>query len=221
MLALITDTSLLPLHLHLCLLRRLQLPMTRRRAAHSHTRCRWIHKRAAWQLCHCHCSTPAWWPSLHLRASLAALWARDCQVWHKQCVYKHQNPQACGFLTPCGCVATCLYRPTTPCIVPHSHCCCRHCLLPFAAAIRCCCCCCCCHLLLPLLLPPLPVAANTVSPELRPVTAVVVGAALGAGVLYAGYQAKLKRDGAAVIELYNHLVEVRTIMTGCCYLLHL
>lgn len=28
-------------------------------------------------------------------------------------------------------------------------------------------------------------------------------------MVYAGYQAKQKRDGAAVIDLYNYLVEVR------------
>jgi hypothetical protein len=35
-----------------------------------------------------------------------------------------------------------------------------------------------------------------------------IGAALGAAVVYAGLQAKQKRDGAAVIDLYNYLVEV-------------
>ncbi|KAF8060559.1 SULTR2 [Scenedesmus sp. PABB004] len=47
-----------------------------------------------------------------------------------------------------------------------------------------------------------------VSPEAKPITAALVGAALGAGALYAGYQAKQKRDGAAVIDLYNYIVEL-------------
>jgi hypothetical protein len=38
-----------------------------------------------------------------------------------------------------------------------------------------------------------------------------IGAALGAAVVYAGYQAKQKRDGAAVIDLYNYLVEVSAV----------
>jgi hypothetical protein len=40
----------------------------------------------------------------------------------------------------------------------------------------------------------------------------VIGAALAAGVVYAGVQAKQKRDGAAVIDLYNYIVEVG----ACC-----
>jgi hypothetical protein len=32
---------------------------------------------------------------------------------------------------------------------------------------------------------------------------------VASAALYVGYQAKLKRDGAAVIDLYNYLVEVR------------
>ncbi len=47
-----------------------------------------------------------------------------------------------------------------------------------------------------------------VSPATKPIASAVVGAALGAAVLYAGYQAKQKRDGAAVIDLYNYIVEV-------------
>ena len=56
-----------------------------------------------------------------------------------------------------------------------------------------------------------------VSPDVRPIASAVVGAALGAAVVYAGYQAKQKRDGAAVIDLYNYIVDVsmqcRTKMT--------
>jgi hypothetical protein len=52
-------------------------------------------------------------------------------------------------------------------------------------------------------------AAAAVSPDARPIVGAVVGAALAAGVVYAGVQAKQKRDGAAVIDLYNYIVEVR------------
>jgi hypothetical protein len=48
-----------------------------------------------------------------------------------------------------------------------------------------------------------------VSPDARPIVGAVIGAALAAGVVYAGVQAKQKRDGAAVIDLYNYIVEVR------------
>lgn len=59
------------------------------------------------------------------------------------------------------------------------------------------------------LLPPAsPLPNTTVSPSTKPITSAVVGAALGAAVVYAGIQAKQKRDGAAVIDLYNYLVEV-------------
>ncbi|KAF6255592.1 hypothetical protein COO60DRAFT_1641425 [Scenedesmus sp. NREL 46B-D3] len=47
-----------------------------------------------------------------------------------------------------------------------------------------------------------------VSPDARPIVGAVVGAALAAGVVYAGVQAKQKRDGAAVIDLYNYIVEL-------------
>jgi hypothetical protein len=50
-----------------------------------------------------------------------------------------------------------------------------------------------------------------VSPDVRPFVSAAVGAALGAAVVYAGLQAKQKRDGAAVIDLYNYLVEVRAL----------
>lgn len=50
---------------------------------------------------------------------------------------------------------------------------------------------------------------HAVSPSTRPIVSAVIGAGLGAAVVYAGYQAKQKRDGAAVIDLYNYLVEVR------------
>jgi hypothetical protein len=42
----------------------------------------------------------------------------------------------------------------------------------------------------------------------------VIGAALAAGVVYAGVQAKQKRDGAAVIDLYNYIVEVGFSRSG-------
>lgn len=47
-----------------------------------------------------------------------------------------------------------------------------------------------------------------VSPDAKPIASALVGAALGAAVVYAGYQAKQKRDGAAVIDLYNYIVDV-------------
>lgn len=47
-----------------------------------------------------------------------------------------------------------------------------------------------------------------VSPDVRPIVGAVIGAAVAAGVVYAGVQAKQKRDGAAVIDLYNYIVEV-------------
>lgn len=47
-----------------------------------------------------------------------------------------------------------------------------------------------------------------VSPDAKPIASAVVGAALGAAVVYAGMQAKQKRDGAAVIDLYNYIVDV-------------
>lgn len=46
------------------------------------------------------------------------------------------------------------------------------------------------------------------SPDVRPIVGAVIGAAVAAGVVYAGVQAKQKRDGAAVIDLYNYIVEV-------------
>jgi hypothetical protein len=45
-----------------------------------------------------------------------------------------------------------------------------------------------------------------VSPETRNIAAVAVGAVGAGAVVYAGTHAKKKRDGAAVIELYNTLV---------------
>ncbi|WIA15162.1 hypothetical protein OEZ85_001848 [Tetradesmus obliquus] len=47
-----------------------------------------------------------------------------------------------------------------------------------------------------------------VSPDVRPIVGAVIGAAVAAGVVYAGVQAKQKRDGAAVIDLYNYIVEL-------------
>eukprot|EP00879_Flechtneria_rotunda_P009976 GHRR01010432.1.p1 GENE.GHRR01010432.1~~GHRR01010432.1.p1 ORF type:complete len:735 (+),score=296.51 GHRR01010432.1:437-2641(+) len=47
-----------------------------------------------------------------------------------------------------------------------------------------------------------------VSPSTKPVAQAAVAGALGAAVLYAGYVAKQKRDGAAVIDLYNYLVDL-------------
>ena len=43
----------------------------------------------------------------------------------------------------------------------------------------------------------------------KPIAQYAVAALVASAALYAGYQAKLKRDGAAIIDLYNYLVEVR------------
>jgi hypothetical protein len=48
----------------------------------------------------------------------------------------------------------------------------------------------------------------------KPIVQYAVAAAVAGATLYAGYQAKLKRDGAAVIDLYNYLVEVRGVWEG-------
>jgi hypothetical protein len=58
------------------------------------------------------------------------------------------------------------------------------------------------------------VSHAAVSPDARPIVGAVVGAAVAAGVVYAGVQAKQKRDGAAVIDLYNYIVEVGFYQRG-------
>lgn len=61
---------------------------------------------------------------------------------------------------------------------------------------------------------------TAVSPDVKPISSAIVGAALGAAVIYAGYQAKQKRDGAAVIDLYNYIVEVSALkLNVCCSML--
>jgi len=42
----------------------------------------------------------------------------------------------------------------------------------------------------------------------KPMAQYAVAAVVASAALYAGYQAKLKRDGAAIIDLYNYLVEL-------------
>lgn len=88
-------------------------------------------------------------------------------------------------LCPCLCLCLCLCFCLCFCLCP----------LPLPCALSTACVC----------APPPP----TVSPSVRPLVGAAIGAALGAAVVYAGYQAKQKRDGAAVIDLYNYLVEVR------------
>ena len=51
-------------------------------------------------------------------------------------------------------------------------------------------------------------SAPAVEPEAKEVTSYGAAALVGAGALYAGVQAKKKRDAAAVIDLYNTIVEL-------------
>lgn len=65
-----------------------------------------------------------------------------------------------------------------------------------------------CAFLIHLISPNLIYNRSSVDPEAKDVTSYGVAALLGAGVAFAGVQAKKKRDGAAIVDLYNTIVDL-------------